>query len=90
MVYLLPFSSYLAGSKSVSARPSDSDTNTNNALLRSYHFVERQQKSQQIVGPRPSMCGANFPYGKQNVNPLTVLVHLQLLYAQRGKELGLS
>ena len=32
MVYLLPFWSYLAGSKSVSACPSDPDTMTNTAL----------------------------------------------------------
>ena len=32
MVYLLPFRGYLAGSKSVSARPSNPDTMTNTAL----------------------------------------------------------
>ena len=32
MVYLLPYLSYLAGSKGVSARPSDPDTMTNTVL----------------------------------------------------------
>ena len=32
MVYLLPFTSYLAGSKSVSVLPSDPDTMTNTTL----------------------------------------------------------
>ena len=35
------------------------------------------------------MCRTMFLAGKRNANPLTILVHLQLLCAQRGKELAL-
>ena len=36
------------------------------------------------------MCRANFLANKHSVNPLNMLMHLQLLCAQRGKELGFS
>ena len=43
MVYLLPFLSYLADSKSVFARPSDPDPGYDDKYhYRSYRFVERQ------------------------------------------------
>ena len=45
MVYLLPFSSYLAGPKSVSSRPSDPETMTNIALeATAYCCVEWQKR----------------------------------------------
>ena len=36
------------------------------------------------------MCGTNFPASKHNANLLNILVHLQLLCAQCGKEFGFS
>ena len=47
------------------------------------------KKSPQVMGLRPPMCRTNFPVRKRNANPLNILSHLQLLCAQRGKELGL-
>ena len=44
-------------------------------------------KSPQIVGLRPPMCWPNFLDGHHNANQLKILVHLQLLCAQRGIEL---
>ena len=36
------------------------------------------------------MCRIHFPAGKHNANLSTILVHLQLQRAQRGKEFGFS
>ena len=51
---------------------------------------ENKKKNDQLVGLRPPMCRENFPTDKQYANQLAILAHLQLLCAQRGKELGLS
>ena len=45
MVYLLPFSSYLAGSKNVFVLPCDPPGYDDKYRSRSYHFVERQKVS---------------------------------------------
>ena len=45
-----------------------------------------KQESPQIVRQKPLMRWSNFSASKQNA---TSLVHLQLLCAQRDKELGL-
>ena len=47
------------------------------------------KKSLQIVGPRPTMCRTSFLASKHNANPVKILMHLHLLCAQRGKQLGL-
>ena len=44
----------------------------------------------QIVGQRRLMCRTIVLASKHNVNPLNMLVHLQLLCVQPGRELGLS
>ena len=58
MIHLLTFLSYLAGSKSVSARPSDPDTITNTALeaiasssgkTRSAEYVQTHASSAGLV-----------------------------------------
>ena len=36
------------------------------------------------------MCQTNILADKDNANPLNILVHLELLYAQRGKVLQLN
>ena len=50
MIYFLPFLSYWAGSKSVSARPSYLDTTTITVLEASYSFVELQSQRDSEVG----------------------------------------
>ena len=54
-------------------------------LVRAYTV---DKKSAQIVGLRPPMCQTNFLAGKHNANPLTILMHLQILCARCGTELG--
>ena len=42
------------------------------------------------MGLRSPMCRTNFPAGEHNANTLTILVHLQLMCAQRGEDIALS
>ena len=49
--------------------------------------IKWNNKSPPTVGLRPPMRWTNFPTGKRNANPLTILMHLQLPCAQRGKQL---
>ena len=49
MVYLVPFLSYLAGSKSVSARPSDPDTMTNDKYRSTKLSIRPAAKSKEML-----------------------------------------
>ena len=42
------------------------------------------QESPQIVGLRPQMRRTDIPPIKQNANPPTILVHLELLLCAQG------
>ena len=72
MVYLLPFSSYLAGSKSVPpVRPGYADK----CRCRCYRFVERQKLSSTghmidgvPQGPEDPTCVPVFPFGHCSTN----------------------
>ena len=69
MVYLIPFISYLAGSKSVSARRFDTDTMAINAVEASASSSgKKENKSSQYVSHSPPMCRINFPVAKHNAN----------------------